>query len=48
LGTIYKVVRGGGFDGNNSLSKTTYRCLMRPTSRIEWVGFRRCAVSAGS
>jgi iron(II)-dependent oxidoreductase len=43
-GTIYKVVRGGGFDGNNSLSKTTYRCLMRPTSRIEWVGFR-CVVS---
>jgi formylglycine-generating enzyme required for sulfatase activity len=46
-GTFYKIVRGGGFDGNNSLSKTTYRCLMRPTSRIEWVGFR-CAVSAAS
>lgn len=46
-GTHYKVVRGGGFDGNNFLSKTTYRCLMRPTSRIEWIGFR-CAVSVGS
>jgi formylglycine-generating enzyme required for sulfatase activity len=44
-GTIYKVIRGGGFDGAQFLYKTNYRCVMRPTVRNEWVGFR-CVVTA--
>ncbi len=45
FGTIYKVIRGGGYDGNDQLSTTVFRGIMRPFSRSEWVGFR-CAQSA--
>jgi formylglycine-generating enzyme required for sulfatase activity len=45
FGTIFKVIRGGSFDGGQDLYKTTYRGIMRPGSRSLWVGFR-CAKDA--
>jgi eukaryotic-like serine/threonine-protein kinase len=45
FGTIYKVIRGGSFDGGQDLFKVTYRGIMRPGSRSLWVGFR-CAKDA--
>lgn len=45
FGTIFKVIRGGSFDGGQDLYKATYRGIMRPQSRSLWVGFR-CAKDA--
>lgn len=45
-GTTYKVVRGGGYMGFEFIAMTYYRCVARPQSRSEWIGFR-CAKSAG-
>ncbi|MDQ3815256.1 MAG: formylglycine-generating enzyme family protein [Armatimonadota bacterium] len=40
FGTIYKVVRGGGFFGNRSDCQTHYRSVARPQTRSEGLGFR--------
>ncbi|HVF09161.1 MAG TPA: SUMF1/EgtB/PvdO family nonheme iron enzyme [Abditibacteriaceae bacterium] len=39
-GTTYKVVRGGGFSGYNSIARTFYRSVARASTRSEWIGFR--------
>jgi formylglycine-generating enzyme required for sulfatase activity len=39
-GTTYKVARGGGFSGFNSITRTYYRSVARPSTRSEWIGFR--------
>lgn len=39
-GTQYKVIRGGGFDGEPYDTKTLSRSLLRAQSRSSWVGFR--------
>lgn len=44
FGHIFKVVRGGSYDGSGNLAQTFFRSPMRPQSRNVWVGFR-CAKS---
>lgn len=46
-GRQYKVVRGGGYDGFESICRTYYRSVARLTTRSEWVGIR-CAWSPPS
>lgn len=41
----YKVVRGGGFFGYESICQTWYREVAKPEARSEWIGFR-CAKDA--
>ncbi|MBV9468376.1 MAG: SUMF1/EgtB/PvdO family nonheme iron enzyme [Abitibacteriaceae bacterium] len=45
FGTTHKVVRGGGFNHGEALYRTYYRCVARPQTRSDWIGFR-CAKSA--
>lgn len=44
FGRIFKVIRGGSYDGSPNLGETFFRSPMRPQSRNVWVGFR-CAKS---
>jgi formylglycine-generating enzyme required for sulfatase activity len=39
-GEVMKVIRGGGFDGGESLARTYYRSVAFPATRSEWIGFR--------
>jgi formylglycine-generating enzyme required for sulfatase activity len=45
FGKNYKVIRGGGYMGYESICRTWYRCVFKPTGRSEWIGFR-CAKDA--
>jgi formylglycine-generating enzyme required for sulfatase activity len=40
FGEQMKVIRGGGFDGYESIYRTFYRSVAFPGSRSEWIGFR--------
>lgn len=39
-GEKMKVIRGGGFDGYETIARTHYRSVAYPGSRSEWIGFR--------
>lgn len=45
FGTQMRVIRGGGFDGTETLARTYYRSVAYPRTRSEWIGFR-CARDA--
>jgi formylglycine-generating enzyme required for sulfatase activity len=47
FGKQFKVVRGGGFMGYESIARTFYRSVAYPQTRSEWVGFR-CAKDVAS
>lgn len=40
-----KVIRGGGYDGHETIARTHYRSVAYPNTRSEWIGFR-CAKDA--
>ena len=44
FGRIFRIIRGGSYDGSPNLANTYNRCPMRPQARSVWVGFR-CAKS---
>jgi formylglycine-generating enzyme required for sulfatase activity len=39
-GEKMKVIRGGGFEGYDSIARTYYRSVAFPGTRSEWIGFR--------
>jgi formylglycine-generating enzyme required for sulfatase activity len=44
-GKQLKVIRGGAFEGGDSIARTYFRSVTRPQTRSEWIGFR-CAKDA--